>query len=73
MITIDCMTAYKRRDCDFNEFDPETFDRDKPWFCRLWGFDENRNVELVAFVGPTFETYFMRMPKVRFQTEYCLD
>lgn len=84
------MKAYKRRGVDpFHEkFDPATFNKEKPWFCRLWGevtgkgsdpielavnLSGEQMVELVAFLGPTMEAYPLLMSKERFDREYQFD
>jgi len=86
------MKAYKRRDIKLYpppSFDREAFDREKPWFVRLWGEVEpgqggdqiemaasmsgESMVELLAFVGPTDEGYPMLMTKAQFEREYELD
>lgn len=78
------MPHYKRRDRRFGEFDKE-----KPWFCQLWGdvtpgksgdqigvtatLMDEPLVELLAYVEASMEAYPLFMPKSQFTREYELD
>lgn len=83
---IPLMKHYKRKGVDFSaeKFDLATFDREKPFFCQLWGpagdqfelaskLSDEPMVELLAYVGPTLEGYPLLMLQVRFEAEYELD
>ena len=81
---IPIMPHYKRKDREFRNFDKE-----KPWFCQLWGevapgecgdqigvaatMMNEPMVELLAFVEASMEGYPLLMPKSQFQREYELD
>lgn len=84
------MRAYKRKGVKIDwPFDEATFDRDNPWFVRLWGeikpgecgdqigvavtMSGEAMIELLAFVGPTREGYPLLMSKERFEREYEVD
>jgi hypothetical protein len=87
------MTCYKRKDQALQifdrMFDPAKFNRDNPWFVKLWGeinpgdsrdqigvsvtMSGESMVELLAFVGPTHEGYPLLMSKARFDQEYEVD
>ena len=87
------MPHYKRKDQAFaifdRMFDPAKFDREKPWFCQLWGevapgecgdqigvaatMMNEPMVELLAYVGPSMEGYPLLMPKSQFDREYEID
>lgn len=93
MKAVPLMTAYKRKDRGFEifdrPFDPAKFNREKPWFVRLWGvvkpgqggdqiemhatMSGEEMVELLAFVGPTHDGYPLLMPKSQFDREYEVD
>jgi hypothetical protein len=78
------MKHYKRSGQRFGEFD-----REKPWFCQLWGvvapgesgdqigvaatMMNEPMVELLAYVQASMEGYPLLMTKSQFDREYELD
>lgn len=84
------MRAYKRKGIALDaKWDPAKFDKDNPWFVRLWGevlpgsgsdameaavtLSGEAMVEVLAFVGPSFEGYPLLMTKAKFDSEYEID
>lgn len=78
------MPHYKRGDRPFVKFDKE-----KPWFCQLWGevapgqsgdrigvaatMMNEPMVELLAYIGASMESYPLLMTKSQFEREYEID
>ena len=85
------MKAYKRRDMPSQKvlLDDSKFDRERPYFVRVWGYVEpgkggdqiemhatmtdETMIELLAIVGCSDSGYPMMMPKAQFQREYEID